>query len=263
MLIDDAVNPFIKKAREEKMVNDFFLMLNFESGDNIRISFHIDPQNMREFLINFDAYFKKFLSAFPSETKLRRSGTLKYFMDFPVNSVQYNVFLAPPIERIPDFSQEITKLRELFSAFLSNRRILSSLTEDRIYELSVLVHFVFIKAFFEDQGVARKALTEIIQSTLSDAKYIEVLAQLEKKFNKSKDMFFALRDKAWDDTYSPIWSGELTACCLGLKGKGLQFLEYASIICSCFDVHFDSADGHWFATPYLCYQSIACNVTIN
>jgi len=70
----------------------FVLMFSFERGDNIRITTKIKGKLVDRFLFDFDFFFQEFMIRNPSEKKSVHVHLQSVFLEFPVNSVRYNLY---------------------------------------------------------------------------------------------------------------------------------------------------------------------------
>ncbi|MDN5285995.1 MAG: hypothetical protein JWR38_2269 [Mucilaginibacter sp.] len=117
--VSDFLRPFVSKHTQNGNIGAIYIALNNDQGDNIRFAFECNAADKDQFGDELHIQLSNYLALKPSGQPPENYVGKDFFMNFPNNSIQYNLYE-------PDFTNnDVKKLSSLIS-----ERIMKVLAED-------------------------------------------------------------------------------------------------------------------------------------
>ena len=191
-LLVQCIFPFVEMLTRERKILLYHVALNYDRGENIRLSLQVAEKDAQEIALYADYYFKTFSAkaGLPADVQKPNGETL--FIHFPCNSIQYGLYSCEPQNAFswsdPAFQQEI-------SATIFEVAKIEEVNEETIFTLAFQLHFTLLSAtLLHSKTPADELLREAVRfssvSTLPGN-----LLQLEPHLQKNK---VRLSDIAYD-----------------------------------------------------------------
>jgi len=196
-LIAKGLKPFVNKYPD----STFTLRLNDEQGDNVRFAFAISENVFERIAKELHQHLQAFLEVHPAHEK-KTPCTQSLFIDFPTNSIQYDLF-----DHIPFLFEYRDKVIDI-DAFLAefwglvtntDTPVLERLFENR-YVFSVQLFVTLLSCFSKDAehahdiiGNVRKPLhdKECLLTAAMEDKYSAQLSDLQRVASETWKMLRA------------------------------------------------------------------------
>lgn len=205
-LLKNAIFPFIKHVNKLNIIELFLLDFSYDRGDHITLTLHVPHNNIDSLEKCINKYIKKYINLNPSALPTQNLIKQSFFIDFPNNSVRYNLFRDKEVvSHIIDL-----EMRSYLSESMLNLLVIEGVDVDSL--LLFLVFLSYILFIHNDSKIADRAadndfvtLCNLLNtSSLSISKKAEIVFHENKKtlslfFDEiNKNIEFSKRVLLWN-----------------------------------------------------------------
>jgi len=120
-VIPDFLNTSLNKEIHEIQI---YLQFNYLGGENIRLAFFSNFENVNDSAKQLDAFFKNFLSKLLIPKNTHELPINGFFIPFPQNTIQYGLY-SPIVNKNLEFVISQTIIDALFDEFVDDECILT------------------------------------------------------------------------------------------------------------------------------------------
>lgn len=187
-LIGDFLKPYVLEQRQAGNIKELFLSFSKDQGDHIRLAFECPAENRDQFADDFHDRLEDYLAKNPSESTEEEYIRNGFFMNFPDNSIQYNLFRS-------SFTDDAGALQLLLS-----ERILNVFAEEDFDDSSMLSFVLYVIMTFCNQW--EEVYGDEVNTKISDllgagpeAEQGNIFAIYASLFNENKEMIVEMYEE--------------------------------------------------------------------
>ncbi|WP_299526749.1 hypothetical protein [Winogradskyella sp.] len=158
-IIVGAIYPYVI---DNKDVRGYFVSLNMERGEQVRLTLIADENNTRQVAMNFHKYFNDYLEKNPSPSEKSLIPKHGLFLNFKNNSIHYGAFEPYSLEKESQHFKEY--LKGLSEVILQVFKDFGEDTLNQQVEIMLQLFSIFSRTIPENIGEA----IEIFDSLLAD-----------------------------------------------------------------------------------------------
>ena len=167
-LIQECLGQFLQNNEKCELIQAYYLFVNSNRGDNIRLVLDCADQNITALLSAVENNIRDYISKNPSSGSVSEDNPINLFSDYPNNSIQYNHFALPKVG-----SALMDNLRDEFSHLVS--KLIAELNYreyavvDQLFrEVARLLYFEIARLFYDGVDVRRFFEWILLNGTISN-----------------------------------------------------------------------------------------------
>lgn len=226
LLISECLKPFLREVQSEKISPAYFIFVGKHQGNHLKICLQVAQADVSKLELITNQTVKKFLEEKPSPSTALEFPLKAPFMDFPNNSIQYNL----AVHSFSPFQEPVTDgLRHFISTALLNFSGDEVLDKDSFFIFSIYLQLFFIKQAVEAKDMG-KVITDYYNMLIGsvDTEKRNVLTNFtDNLLEENREEFSGIITEVWDEQNlkSPEW---LHQCKLPAMTKIEKFSDFQS-----------------------------------
>jgi hypothetical protein len=255
--IRHALQPYLETEKRKGHLERYHICLNQHRGDNIHLAFYVPVSLKVVFLKDADRHFGAYFKACPSDGEQWKSTPYDIFMDFPNNTVQYNIYKLPAMMQEKHFPAMVETLRyAITEAYLQAYTSLLT-TPPPVLFFSFQLHLLMLQSFNASLDKTLEALDGLILATKFNETSAKILTEQDQLFVNNKERLLQLLKDTWYNSngklpYEEYW----TQTCTVIKTQCPRFNDYIQATAVPIYQQVGPKTHPPFTTLYLCYRAI-------
>lgn len=163
LLLSECLNPFLSKFHQIDSEACYLFLLGNIQGDHIKLSLKVDLPRALKTVEEFQRQVNEFLTIHPSNIPPFKYPLNSFFMNFPTNTVQFNLYSHL---WYLNKKNDSSKFRFFISRSLVETLEKHGADKESIITFLLEAYASFIKVYFNDKKVEKKVCDNLFASAI-------------------------------------------------------------------------------------------------
>ncbi|MBS1599977.1 MAG: hypothetical protein JST75_17250 [Bacteroidetes bacterium] len=209
-LIRNFLKPLTDEIKQYNHNLGAIVHLSYDRGENIGFTIPVPANDAMQIASLIDATARDFFSLYGSSQKKVESYNGKFFKDFPVNSVQYNLHFFPFTSQINERDESNLRPFYFISELIMGMMANDAFDDESIFTFSFYLHMLLIKSLSGNM-MSADLIEEQTQSLQAD---------YQSSFEENMPVLFEITESILDNAMPPeeenLWMDDWKNLCANL-----------------------------------------------